>query len=277
VPYPAGGPPGLEGETGLGARHEEPSTTTNSTTDVAKDQAARVTNTAVDAGKHVANVAGEQAGQVTSEATHQVKALVSQTRDELTAQAATQQQRVVQGLRSLGTELETMARGSQNPGMATDLIAQVSERTNTVAAWLEQREPGHVLEEVTGFARRRPGAFLALAAGAGLLVGRLGRGLKADHDDTDDAASGSSTPLQGDASAAGYVPLPPPPATTFAPAPGDGPSGYDPAGYQQPPGAPSAPPPAPSYPPPPAAYPPPSYPPPASGSPQGPSGRDLPR
>ena len=293
VSYPAGAPLAPQTGTGLVARHEEPPTnTTSSTADVAKDQAAQVTTTAVDASKHVANVAGEQAGQVASEATHQVKALVAQTRDELTEQAATQQQRVASGLRSLGTELETMARGSKNPGMATDLVAQASKRTNTVAAWLEQREPGHVLDEVTGFARRRPGTFLALAAGAGLLVGRLGRGLKAAaHDDTNGAASsgsgsGSPAPQASDASAAGYAPPPAPPAPTYPPPPGHDPrfngpgGGYDPAGYQQPPGVPSAPPPASSQPPPPApAYPPPpSYPPPTTpGYPQESSGQDLPR
>lgn len=280
VPYPAGVPLGTETGGGLGPRHEEPP----STTDVAKEQAAQVTNTAVDAGKHVANVAGEQAGQVAAEATHQVKALAAQTRDELTAQAATQQQRVAQGLRSLGTELQAMARGSQNPGMATDLVAQVSERTTTVAAWLEQREPGHVLDEVTGFARRRPGAFLALAAGAGLLAGRLGRGLKAAHDDTD--ADNSTPRSASNTSTGGYTPPQPTPAATYPPPPGydphpNGPGGgYDPAGYQQPPGAPTAPPPAPGLPhPQEQGYhpPPPSYPPPATSGYPPSSGRDLPR
>ena len=72
-----------------------------STTDVAKDQAGVVANTARDAGKHVVDVAGEQAGQVASEATQQVKELVQQTRGKLTGQAATQQKRLASGLRAL--------------------------------------------------------------------------------------------------------------------------------------------------------------------------------
>jgi hypothetical protein len=40
-----------------------------------------------------------------------------------------------------------------------------------------------VLDEVRAFARRRPGAYLAIAAGAGLLTGRLARGLAASDDD----------------------------------------------------------------------------------------------
>jgi hypothetical protein len=40
-----------------------------------------------------------------------------------------------------------------------------------------------VLDEVRSFARQRPGAFLAIALGAGILAGRLARGLAADPDE----------------------------------------------------------------------------------------------
>ncbi len=268
--YSAGVPP-FEAERGLSAQRDEPATA-----DDAKSQAAEVAGTARDAGKHVAGVAGEQAGQVASEATHQVKHLVAQTRGELTEQAANQQQRVASGLRSLSKELSAMAHGSEQSGMATDLVHQASDRTNVLASWLEEREPGHVVDEVTRFARQRPGAFLALAAGAGFLVGRLGRGLKAASNDSDDNASlegpgNTPKPRMGDTSGRAYAAAPPPPVPTYPPAPGYDPGGYQPApGYQQPP--------APAYPPPASSYPPPapSYPPPAPGYPQGPSRRDLP-
>jgi len=277
--YPAGVPP-LSAEGGLSARREEPSTT-----DVAKDQAAEVAGTARDAGKHVAGVAGEQAGQVASEATQQVKQLVKQTRGELTEQAASQQQRVASGLRSLSKELSAMAQGSEQSGIATDLVHQASDRTNAVASWLEQREPGHVVDEVTRFARQRPGTFLALAAGAGLLVGRLGRGLKEANDDRNDGAApkgpanASNTP-GADTSGQGYASNPLPPVPTYPPTPGyDDSRGYEPApGYPPPPAAPSHPPQAPGYQQPqaPGYRPPPSFSPqPAPGHPQGPSGRDL--
>jgi ElaB/YqjD/DUF883 family membrane-anchored ribosome-binding protein len=249
-----------------------------STTDVAKHQAGEVAKTASDAGKHVAGVAGEQAGQVASEATHQVKQLVQQSRSELTEQAATQQKRVASGLRSLSKELSTMAQGSEQPGMATDLAQQAGQRVNAVASWLEEREPGHVVDEITRFARQRPGAFLAIAAGAGFLVGRLGRGLKAASDDSNDNGYNASpqkfndTPKPGraDTTPRGYASVPPPPAPPQPPTPGYQPSGYPPPGYQQPP-PPNYPPPAPNYPPPSPSHrqpSPPDYPP-------RPSGRDL--
>lgn len=285
APYPAGEPNGLDRDFGA-QRPQFPQRPQQQqpTADVAKDQAAEVAGTARDAGKHVAGVAGEQASQVASEATQQVKHLVHQTRGELTEQAATQQQRVASGLRSLSKELSTMAQGSEQSGMATDLVHQASQRADAVASWLEQREPGHVVDEVTRFARQRPGAFLALAAGAGLLVGRLGRGLKAASDDSNDGAV-SRAPI-ADTPATGYAPPPSPSAPTYPPTPGYGPSGgYDPAsGYTPPPPAPNYPPATPNYPPPAPNYPPP--PPgyerplgyssePAPGHPQGYSGRDL--
>jgi hypothetical protein len=47
---------------------------------------------------------------------------------------------------------------------------------------------------VKGFARQRPGVFLALAAGAGLLAGRLTRGLAAEAHDGGTSAAAARTP-----------------------------------------------------------------------------------
>jgi len=202
-------------------------------------------------------VAGEQAGQVASEASQQVKDLVHQTRGEFAEQAATQQKRVAGGLRSLGEELHAMAQNSEQRGPATDLVQQAAERTGKVASWLEDREPGNVVEEVTRFARQRPGAFLAIAAGAGLLVGRLGRGLKSANGDSSESGSDRSHGSP-DTSRQGYAqPLPPssgyeqggyqgapayPQTPGYQSAPNYAPGGYQPGpGYQQPP--------APTYPP----------------------------
>ncbi len=63
--------------------------------------------------------------------------------------------------------------------MATDLAQQAAEKAHQFAGWLEQRDPGSVLDEVRSFARQRPGAFLAIALGAGVVTGRLVRGLTA--------------------------------------------------------------------------------------------------
>jgi hypothetical protein len=63
--------------------------------------------------------------------------------------------------------------------MATDLAQQAADRAGQLASWLQDREPGDLLDEVSRFARRRPGMFLALAAGAGVIAGRLTRSMAA--------------------------------------------------------------------------------------------------
>jgi hypothetical protein len=129
---------------------------------------------------------------VAAEAARQGRDLARQTQDELTAQASQQQQRLAGSLHALGDELASMASQSENPGVATDLVHQAAGTTRNVASWLEEREPGQLLEDVKTFARQRPGLFIALAAGAGLVAGRLTRGL-ADSGN-DDAPS----PIQGE-------------------------------------------------------------------------------
>lgn len=165
------------------------------TADVVKDQAADLGQNAVQAGKHAADTAKEQASAVTAEAARQGKDLARQAQSELAAQAGQQQQRLAGNLHALGNELASMAGGSENPGVATDLVHQAAGTTRHVASWLEDREPGQLLEDVKTFARQRPGLFIALAAGVGVAAGRLTRGL-ADSGSDDTPAAGRPAPVQ---------------------------------------------------------------------------------
>jgi hypothetical protein len=169
---------------------------TTSSTDVAKDEAAGVRDTATQAGRQVAGTAKEQAGEVVSEAREQARTLLDRTRTEVSGQASTQQQRAAESLRSLSGELRSMASAQQEPGMATDLAQQAADKAGQLASWLADREPGDVLDEVSAFARRRPGMFLALAAGAGVIAGRLTRGIAAGAP-SHQSSSGWSTSTSG--------------------------------------------------------------------------------
>ena len=77
-----------------------------------------------------------------------------------------------------------MARNSEQDGVATDLARQAADRAWQAAGWLTDRDPGSLLNEVRSFARRKPGTYLAIALGAGVLAGRLTRGLAAPAEDT---------------------------------------------------------------------------------------------
>lgn len=74
-------------------------------------------------------------------------------------------------------------RGGQS-GLATEAARQGADKAHQAAEWLAQREPGDLLDELRSLGRRRPGAFLAGAALAGVLAGRLTRGVaSAGHED----------------------------------------------------------------------------------------------
>ena len=151
--------------------------TEQDTTQLVKDQASDLANSSVQAGKHVGDVAREQASGVAAEAGRQGRNLLEQAQGQLHEQAAEGQQRIAKKLLSLSDELRSMAENS-NQGVAVDVAQQAASRVRDAGHWLEKREPGQVVNEVQSFARRRPAVFLALAAGAGLVAGRLTRGLK---------------------------------------------------------------------------------------------------
>ena len=191
------------------------------TVEAAKQEAAGVADAAKEAAGGVVDVAKAEASQVARDVRMNARELFTQTKGELADQAAIQQQRVADGLRSISEELSTMANASQDGGVATDLVRQAAQRSSSVAAWLENRDPGSLLDEMKGFARRSPGTFLLLAAGAGVLAGRLGRSM-ADNAAADSSGTTTAAPRAGSyPDTRGAVPPPPvdlpaPQATTAA-------------------------------------------------------------
>ncbi len=164
-----------------------------STKDTAKEEARSVAHEGVEGGKHVAAVGADQAKQVASEAGHQAKALLGQAQSELVDHASSQQHRVADQLHSLSRELGSMASKSDEEGLAKDLAQQASQQLGGIAHWLEKREPGDLITEVKDFARRKPGTFLAVAAGLGLVAGRMTRGVKAGAPEQNDTGAELAT------------------------------------------------------------------------------------
>lgn len=145
--------------------------------DTAKQEATNLKDTATEQAGNIAGTAKDEAKNVAHETKSQAKDLFAQTQSELKEQAGAQQQRVASGLRSLGDELGSMAGSSEQQGLASDLVRQVADRAGSAASWLDARDPGSLLHEVTSYARRKPGTFIAAAAIAGVVAGRLTRAL----------------------------------------------------------------------------------------------------
>jgi hypothetical protein len=148
-------------------------------TDVARGEAAGVAGQAAASARNVAATAKEEAAGVALEAKASTRDLMNQAKSDFASQAGAQQQKAAEGIHAISAQLRGMADAPEQHGVASDLVRQAADRSASLAAWLENRDPGALLAEAKSFARRRPGAFLLLAAGAGLVAGRLGRSLQA--------------------------------------------------------------------------------------------------
>jgi hypothetical protein len=143
-----------------------------------REEAGHLKQASTDAARQVAGTVKDKALDVGSDVREQTRRLAGQTRDQLTEQVGQQQERAAHNLRSVSNELRGMAEHGQS-GWGTQLVRQGADFSEQAADFLQKREPGDLLEEVRGFARRRPGTFLIVAATAGILAGRLTRALAA--------------------------------------------------------------------------------------------------
>ena len=158
--------------------------------EAAKVEAVEVKRQATDAAQDVAETAKAEAANVAAEVKTNARDLLLQARSDLTEQAGTQQQKVAKASAPWQANCIPWPPASDQPGVATDLVRQAAERSSAVASWLDGRDPGSLLTEVKSFARQRPGTFLLLAAGAGVLAGRLSRSLSAGAPETAPAGHG---------------------------------------------------------------------------------------
>ena len=179
---------------GVPAPRDTATTGQSGSVDTAKQEASDLKDTAVSEAGHVADTAKGEAKAVAREVKYQAKDLYAQTQRELKDQAQVQQHRVAVGLRSVSDELQSMTAKAENPGLAADLLNQVSTRLSGAASWLGDREPSAVLSEVKSFARRKPGTFIIGAAILGIVAGRLTRALAANASD-DHAGSTAASGL----------------------------------------------------------------------------------
>jgi hypothetical protein len=183
------------------------------------------TEQAKDQAKHVAGVATDEAKSVAGDVREQARGLLDETRTQVQDQSRTQRDRLVDTLRTFSDDLDGMA--AQQGGLASDAAREVANRARSFTDQLDGREPAELLDDLRSFARRRPGLFLAGAAIAGVVVGRVLRG-------TRDAAQGSTSSAAGgfDVAATQERPVIPaydPTAPMATPAAFDEPVGTSPA------------------------------------------------
>lgn len=156
--------------------------------------------------KNVAGVAKDEASHVASEAKSAARGLLYDARTQLTDQASTQKQRAADSLRNVGSQFSSMASSTES-GAASSLVRTLSKRADSAASWLSDREPADIVQDVRGFARRNTGLFLAIAAGVGVVAGRVVRALREGEPQESTQFSGNgngTTPALGTTGAPGY-------------------------------------------------------------------------
>jgi hypothetical protein len=178
--------------------------------DTATREASSVASTAAGGARDVAGEASTQAKAVAGEAKQQLDRLVSQGRDEVRQQAAQRAEQAAGQLRTLSEQFTALMEG--RPEAAGPLVGYASDlqgQLRRLASRMEQGGPEGVIQDVAGFARRRPGVFLAGAAGIGFVVGRLVRAGVASQQE-DGPSNGDTQPHLNGPAQREPSPLPPP-------------------------------------------------------------------
>jgi hypothetical protein len=142
-------------------------------------------STASDEASRVTDVAKDQAQEVTTEVKTQARDLVGESKTQVRDQSVSQRDRLAQTFRQFGDDLDEMNRSTTSSGLASDIAGQAASKAQEFSTFLTEREPGDLIEQIREFARRRPGTFLAGAAIAGVVAGRLTRGAVASSSNGD--------------------------------------------------------------------------------------------
>jgi hypothetical protein len=112
-----------------------------------------------------------EAQRLSEEAKSQARNVYDEVGGRMREEADSQSRRAAGGLRSLSTELETMA--SSADGAASSWAREGSNRIASFADRLEVEGIDGITSDIQRYARRHPGMFLAATFGAGLVVSRV--------------------------------------------------------------------------------------------------------
>ena len=192
------------------------------TATTAKDEAVQVGQVAASAATDVAGTAKQQAGQVAGEAVNQLKSLTDDARNQASQQVSNATDKLSSTVRSLASEMRDLGQGkADGSGTVAGLVQQLADKGEQIADYVSAQGPGGLVQELRGFASRKPGTFLLGALAAGALTGRMVKGATAGSSGgstgTRTSGSGGALPYESDLALAPVSTAPPvtaPPVTT---------------------------------------------------------------
>ena len=129
--------------------------------------------------------AKEQARSVADTAVAQTKGVFANIGSDLSKEAQSQKLRMAKGLDGFSTELDDVAL--KGTGRVPSFAGEAADRTRSLSRWLENTDTADMVRSVEDFGRRRPALFILGTAVAGMVAGRLTRGM------IDDRSPGANT------------------------------------------------------------------------------------
>jgi uncharacterized protein YjbJ (UPF0337 family) len=172
----------------------------------AKEQASATAGQAREAAGEVAGTALDQAKTVAGEARRQAGSAVGDLRGRVTEEVEGQTRRAAGTVHQWADDLAELARNTPDDSPARNLVSKAADGGHRAADYLDRHGVEGMTEDLKGFARRRPGAFLAGAALAGFAVGRMAKaGTKAQSGQSGQGAQQGRTPVRGDGTPEGAV------------------------------------------------------------------------
>jgi hypothetical protein len=148
------------------------------------DTASTALQSASNATKSVVGEATEQTKTMALEAKDQLHQMLSNSKSEVQAQADDRARQAAEHLRGMSTSITALLDGRPDEaGQVRGYLEQAQTKIDGFVDRIETRGPQGVVDDLSSFARRRPGAFLLAAGVAGFAIGRVARaGAAASND-----------------------------------------------------------------------------------------------
>jgi hypothetical protein len=129
-----------------------------------------------DRARETAETGKAEAGHVVAEAKNHTSRLIGETGDRAREHADQQLGRAAGAIDQLGEQLDDMAaNSSQQDGYLVALARDGAHRAHALSRHLDDGGLDGIVDDVTQFARRKPGTFLAASFAVGLVLGRVTR------------------------------------------------------------------------------------------------------
>jgi hypothetical protein len=148
-----------------------------------------------------AEQARQQGQQLTQQARQQASQLANRGSEQVKSQLANQKHDASQRLRPIQTALQETAHQlrRQSQGSVAEYADRAADQVERFSGYLRETDVDEIVDEVRGFARRRPALFLGGAAVLGFFGTRF---LKSSSEEGAAAGDGSSVPPTATSSAA---------------------------------------------------------------------------